>query len=175
MASEHSKKAKSETRKDAYRLYEQSLKLLHDKKYQQAKAILQEIRQGFPDNLELLARVNELFRVTEKRTKSEEFKPKEPISWVDRGVVLHNLGDYSRALECYKKALDKTQSQDQDYVYYAMASSEAGQGNRDKAIGYLKKAIQLKNELRFTARSDPDFDSLADSSEFRELVRPQDK
>jgi len=56
-----------------------------------------------------------------------------------------------------------------------MASSEAGQGNRDKAIGYLKKAIQMKSELRFMARSDPDFEPLAETSEFRELVRPQDK
>ncbi len=175
MALEHSKHQKTEPRKDAYRLYEHSLKLLHEKKYQQAKSTLHEIREGFPDNLELMARVSELLKVTERRAASEEFAPDDPTSWVDRGVVFHNLREYARALECYKKALEKVEDQDQDYVYYAMASSEAGQGNRDKALGYLKKAIQMKNELRFTARSDPDFEPLADSSEFRELVRPQDK
>jgi len=175
MASEHSKSRKTESRKDAYRLYEQGLKLLHEKKYQQATAVLQEIRQNFPNNLELQARVNELLKVSERRAGSEEKLPEDPSSLVDRGVVFHNLREYDRALACYKKALEKAENQEQDYIYYAMASSEAGQGNRDKAIGYLKKAIQLKTELRFMARSDPDFEPLADSSEFRELVRPQDK
>ncbi|MFB3905812.1 MAG: tetratricopeptide repeat protein [Acidobacteriota bacterium] len=175
MASEHSRNLKKEPRKDAYHLYEQGLKLLHEKKYQQAKSVLLEIRQGFPDNLELLARVNELLKVSDKKTGRNEKLPDDPTSLVDRGVVFHNLGEYDQAIACYKKALEKAPTEDKDYIYYAMASSEAGQGNRDKAIGYLKKAIQMKNELRFMARSDPDFEALADSSEFRELVRPQDK
>ncbi len=175
MPSEHSKSQKTEPRKDAYRLYEQGLKLLHDKKYQQARSVLQEIRQNFPDNLELLARVSELLKVSERRAGSKEDLPDDPSSLVDRGVVFHNLREYDRAIACYKKALEKAGNQDQDYIYYAMASSEAGQGNRDKAIGYLKKAIQMKSELRFMARSDPDFEPLAETSEFRELVRPQDK
>jgi len=175
MASEHSRNQKAEPRKDAYHLYEQGLKLLHQKKYQQADSVLQEIKQEFPNNLELLARVNELLKVSQRRAGSGERLPDDPTALVDRGVVYHNLREFDRAIACYKKALEKSENQDQDYIYYAMASSEAGQGNRDKAIGYLKKAIQLKNELRFMARSDPDFEPLADSPEFRELVRPQNK
>jgi tetratricopeptide (TPR) repeat protein len=101
--------------------------------------------------------------------------PDDAASLVDRGVIYHNLHEYDRAIVCYKKALEKAEKHDQDYIYYAMASSEAGQGNRDRAIGYLKKAILMKNELRFMARSDPDFEPLAESPEFRDLVRPQDK
>ncbi|RPJ54524.1 MAG: hypothetical protein EHM23_28830 [Acidobacteria bacterium] len=175
MPSQHPKSQKTQPRKDAYRLYEQSLKLLHEKKYEQAKSVLQEIRQEFPDNLELQARVNEVLKVSERRAGSDEGLPDDPSSLVDRGVVFHNRREYDRAIACYKKALEKAEHQDQDYIYYAMASSEAGQGNRDKAIGYLKKAIQMKSELRFMARSDPDFEPLADSSEFREIVRSQDK
>ena len=107
MPPEHSKNQKSEPRKDAYRLYEQSLKLLHEKKYPQAKSTLEHIRDGFPDNLELQARVNELLKVTERRGGSQEFAPDDPTSWVDRGVMFHNLGQYDRALECYKKALEQ--------------------------------------------------------------------
>jgi tetratricopeptide (TPR) repeat protein len=175
MASEHSKNQKTEPRKDAYRLYEEGLKLFHEKKYQQATTVLQEIRRGFPDDLELQARVNELLKVSERRSGTKEAPPDDPTSLVDRGVVFHNLHDYDEAITCYKKALEKADNKDQDYIYYAMASSEAGQGNRDKAIEYLRKAIQMKSELRFVARSDPDFEPLADSSEFRELVRPQNK
>jgi len=175
MPPQHSRNRSTEPRKDAYHLYEQGLKLLHEKKYQQANSVLQEIKQEFPNNLELLARVNELLKVSERRAGSEEDLPEDPTSLVDRGVVYHNLREYDRAIACYKKALEKAVNQDQDYIYYAMASSEAGQGNKDKAIGYLKKAIQMKNELRFMARSDPDFEPLADSPEFRELVRPQNK
>lgn len=175
MASEHSRNQKTQPRKDAYHLYEQSLKLIHAKKYDQARSLLEEIKHDFPDNLELQARVNELLKVSERRTGSKEKLPEDPTSLVDRGVVFHNLGEYDQALACYTKALEKAENKDQDYIFYAMASSEAGQGNTDKAIGYLKKAIQLKNELRFMARSDPDFETLADSAEFRDLVRPQDK
>jgi len=162
--------------KDVYRLYEDSLKLLHAKKYKEATALLEEIRDNFPENLEIVARVNEWLKVSAKRTLAEEeADPRDATTWVERGVVYHNSGDYPQAIVCFKKALEMAENQDQNYMYYVLASSEAAQGNTDKALGYLKKAIQMKNELRFMARSDPDFEKLSDNSEFRELVRPQNK
>ncbi|HXK59431.1 MAG TPA: tetratricopeptide repeat protein [Acidobacteriota bacterium] len=176
MVLDSSTNQKREPTQDPYRLYEEGLRLLHERKYKEAEALLQEIRDRFHSNTDLVARVNQLLRVPEKRKAAENHLPVNAAGWTDRAVVFHNMGDYKRAIECLEQALKVSGKQEHDYIYYVYACSEARQGNTDKALDYLKKAIQLKSELRFMARSDPDFQTLSQNSEFRELVRgPQNK
>ena len=162
--------------KDVYTSYEEALRLLHDRKYEKAKTLLQKLVGSASDQLELLARINELLKVCEKRLADKEVSNLKPDALVDRAVMLHNKGQYEEALHLFEQAAKAGKSGGvQDYAHYGMAATEAARGNTDKAIQHLKKAIELKNELRFMARSDPDFAGLAENTEFRELVRSPEK
>jgi hypothetical protein len=55
-------------------------------------------------------------------------------------------------------------------LHYAVACLEAAQGNRDAAIGALRKAVGLRPSVASQAREDEDFASLRDDPEFRALL-----
>jgi tetratricopeptide (TPR) repeat protein len=164
-----------EPENDEYRLYEESLRLLHEKKYDEAKSLLGRIKDIPGIELEMLARANDLLKVCEKRSQQSTEVDENATSLMDRGVWLHNAGRYSEALDCYDRAREKMVKENLGHVYYGMAASEAALGETEKALQHLRQAIQLRNEIRYMARNDSDFQSLADSSDFRELTRSQEK
>ena len=55
-------------------------------------------------------------------------------------------------------------------LYYNLACLEAVQGSRDAALAALRRATELRGEVRDWARDDEDFASLRDDPEFRELA-----
>ena len=55
-------------------------------------------------------------------------------------------------------------------AWYNKACIESLQNNRHKAIEYLRKAINLENKHKETAKADNDFDNIRDSQEFKELT-----
>jgi tetratricopeptide (TPR) repeat protein len=171
------KSRKAHVEKDVYALYEESLRLLHGGKYDKAKSQLHKLLGLASEHLELVARINGLLKICERRLVEPQAPEQTPGALIDRGVMLHNLGQYDEALKCYERAAQKAAKTGnlQDAVQYAMAATEAAMGNTDKAIQHLRKAIELNAELRFMARSDPDFAKLAENNEFRELARSQEK
>ena len=54
-----------------------------------------------------------------------------------------------------------------------MAAAEVCIGNTTQGLKYLKKAITMNEENRFFANNDPDFEPIADSPEFEELIHPE--
>ncbi|MFQ5930471.1 MAG: hypothetical protein ACE5MK_12310 [Acidobacteriota bacterium] len=75
-------------------------------------------------------------------------------------------------MHCYSRAL-KLSKKKNDHIYYALAATELSTGNIDNALKYLKKAIEIKEENRFFAYNDPDFERLATNQKFRELIHPE--
>ena len=60
-----------------------------------------------------------------------------------------------------------------DRGYYGKACCYALQGETEKAIEHLQKAIEIKPRLsRKEAKTNPDFDSIRDDDRFRALVYP---
>jgi Cupin domain len=57
-------------------------------------------------------------------------------------------------------------------LHYHVACLEALQGNREHALSALRRAIEVRPEVREWARDDDDFASLAEDPEFRALVVP---
>jgi quercetin dioxygenase-like cupin family protein len=57
-------------------------------------------------------------------------------------------------------------------LHYHVACLEAVQGNRARALTALRRALELRPELREPARQDEDFASLAEDPEFGALVAP---
>jgi hypothetical protein len=56
-------------------------------------------------------------------------------------------------------------------LHYNLACLEALTGDRERALGSLRRAVELRPDLREWAREDSDFESLRDDQEFSALTR----
>lgn len=162
----------SQRQKDVYRLYEDALRLVHKKDYKKARSAFEKIKEEFQDELEIAAKANEYIRVCDRRLGISGETKTSGDELIDQGVMYHNLGDYRQAVACYSQALEQPGA-DQAVIQYALAASQAAQGETAKAVENLKKAVAGRPELRFTIRNDPDFHILDENLEFKELIRPR--
>jgi tetratricopeptide (TPR) repeat protein len=55
-------------------------------------------------------------------------------------------------------------------AFYNRAIAFSYQNNVDEAVETLKKAIELNEKYKEDAVNDPDFEAIADSERFKELV-----
>ncbi len=162
----------SQPQADVYRLYEKALRLIHNKEYQKARDAFQHIKEQFPDELEVQAKVNEYTKVCDRRLGLASEPAISGDELIDQGVMYHNAGDYKKAVACFSQALEQAGT-DKPVIQYALAASETAQGETAKALENLKKAVRGRPELRFTVRNDPDFQVLNENLEFKELIKPQ--
>lgn len=109
-------------------------------------------------------------------------------AWCEKGEVLERLGRFEEANKCFDESLgvfcyDLSLSLEDDLEIiatpednsadgsYNQACFHAIQGNVDRAIDYLKKAIS-KNPDKYSAMAseDLDFNSISDDSRFQQLT-----
>jgi tetratricopeptide (TPR) repeat protein len=154
-----------------YKAYEDALKVFYKKNYAKAKERLTQVLAKFPEEAEVLVRVQSFLKVCERQLESHKNTASSPEEIFNQGVFYHNSGQYEDALENYSRAL-KLSKIDQDHIYYAMAATELSMGNPNTALQNLEKAIQMNHENRFFAHNDPDFKLLAADQTFQKLIQP---
>jgi quercetin dioxygenase-like cupin family protein len=95
----------------------------------------------------------------------------EPSPWEDVFVAnsYADSGDLERAREVFAELLDK--NPDAWQGFFNAACLEARLGDRERAFGYLERAIELEPErAREFANTDSDFDSIRDDARFVALL-----
>ena len=166
--------AKTSKKADIYKLYADALASLNKKQYPKTQKLLDQIKQDFPTEVAVLARVDLLLRVCEARI--DEAAKKGPASSeeaYDLGVFIHNQGLYDDALKLFDKA-QKLGKGETDHIHYAIAATEASLGNTQNALNSLKSAIKTNPQNRILAQNDPDFEPLARNKEFAQVLSPED-
>ncbi len=89
----------------------------------------------------------------------------------DYAVSLLNDGHYEDAREQFKlilKANDKA-----DYALYGLAVLSSMTGDSHQCLEHLTEAIRQNPRNRIQARSDSDFQDMADDPRFTELLYPE--
>ncbi len=76
-------------------------------------------------------------------------------------------GDHKRARRLLEEALTET---DAAVVHYQLACVEALDGNADRAVEELERAVQREERFRAIAAGDDDFAALRDDPRFVELT-----
>ena len=66
---------------------------------------------------------------------------REPVFWLDQGGLFATYGNYSRAVEAFKKALALDENLSEAHYDIALAYSELGE--LDQAIAEINRAITL--------------------------------
>ena len=94
-----------------------------------------------------------------------------PEEQYDYAISQLNTGYFEEAREQFESIL--AAHPESDYVYYGLALLEAITGSAQECLANLSRAIELNPRNRLQARSDTDFQSMADDPRFTELLYPE--
>src|SRR5262245_37273286 len=152
---------------------ERGLQSLHKQNYTEALGHFEAIREGYPDEKELLDRAQVYARICqnmmgEKKAASNR-KPEEMFYL---GVMKANDANYEEAVDFLDRALQLNPKDDK--AHYVMASTRALKGDREQALNHLKEAIDINATNRIYAQNDPDFEPIRSDDGFQNLIYPDE-
>jgi len=161
-------KAKKTEYEQALTAYNLAMKSFNKGEFQKAKEGLSAIAGSFPEEREVIDRVNIYLQICENRLNP----PKVPLNtrkdFFQNGVYLMNQGQYAEALESLEKALSKEPKNAK--FLFAMADVSCLKGDLDQCLDFLKQAVGLDPSLAILAKNEVDFESIREDSRFLEIT-----
>ena len=149
--------------------YEAGVKLMQERKFDRAKAMLQKVVEG--PSRELADRAAMHLNICSRELGRTSTSFKTPEEHYDYAVSLMNQGNYDESRAHLEKILK--QQPKADYAMYGLAILDCVTGKVEDALRHLDEAIRLNPANRFQARNDSDFQNLADDPRFTELLYPE--
>ncbi|HEX6509927.1 MAG TPA: tetratricopeptide repeat protein, partial [Chloroflexota bacterium] len=156
-------------RKATLVIYESALKLMQTGKFEKAHAAFSQMLDGAPQDLADRARMYIAACVSQIDKKTTKFESHEER--YDYAISLLNQGHYEDAREHFQQILQENEGA--DYAFYGLALLASMTGDTKDCIQHLGEAIRLKAQNRLQARSDSDFESMAEDPRFTELLYPE--
>jgi len=148
----------------AVKAFEQAVKIFNKRQFDSAKALFENLSAKYPQEFEILARVNTYLRVCNQRLAKSAAAPQNADELYDRGVFALNTVDYAVARGNFEQALQI--KPDEAYIIYSLAVTLLQLGEIDRALEYLQRAIQLQPRLRSQILNDSDFTELRENRQF---------
>jgi TolA-binding protein len=149
--------------------YQMALQLMQQGKYEKAHALFEKLVNSGPP--ELLERSRVYLAACERNVRSAELKFNSVEEQYDYAVSLLNTGFYGEAEEQFDDILAKYPSA--DYAHYGLAILKSMTDRPEECLHHLSKSIELNAQNRIQARSDSDFQDMADDPRFTELLYPE--
>lgn len=149
--------------------YESGLRAMQERKFDKAKSLFQKIIANGPK--EFADRAGVHLNACNQQLAKTSVSFKTPAEHYDYVVSLMNVGDYVTAREHLDQLTSKNPKL--DYIWYGFAVLDCLTGHFEDALKRLDTAIRLNPANRFQARSDADFNNMADDPRFTELLYPE--
>ncbi len=164
------RRARLSTFSAALKIYETGFKLMQSEKFDRAKTVFSELIKEFPNETELLDRAHVLIQACDKRMLEAKKAPRlqGADDYYEVGVAQLNGHEVDKALENLLHALKLAPNG--DHILYALAAVSALKGDREAALDYLGRAVEQRQENRFLAVNDEDFESLSEDSDFIQIT-----
>jgi len=156
-------------RAQALSLYEAALRLMQEGKYEAAHTKFNQILTESPGDLADRIRMYINACLMQASKGKTDFKSHEER--YDYAISLLNTGHYEDAREELKTIL--ADNQGADYAFYGLAVLSSMTGDSHTCLEHLSEAIRLNARNRIQARSDSDFQDMADDPRFTELLYPE--
>lgn len=162
--------ASDPARKEALQQYEAAVKLLHEGKYDKAHVAFEKLLAASPADFADRIRmyIETCLKLSPKGKDSGFSSPEERY---DYAISLLNDGHYEDAREHLNEIIKGNSSA--DYAFYGLAVLASMTGDSHKCLEHLSQAISLNSLNRIQARSDSDFQDMADDPRFTELLYPE--
>jgi len=161
--------AADDARVQALKLYEAALKLMQEGKYAQAHVAFNQMLATSPPELGHSVRMYINACVQQVAKGKTEFSSHEER--YDYAISLLNNGNYEDARKEFREILAENESA--DYAFYGLAVLASMTGDAHTCLEHLTEAIRLNTRNRIQARSDSDFQDMADDPRFTELLYPE--
>jgi tetratricopeptide (TPR) repeat protein len=152
-------------RETALKNFETAIGFFQRRNYEKAAGLFQKVAASPVSEMADRARVHLRFC---ERKRHHEKRPKTAEGYYARGVAALNGRDFDRAIEYLNKS-DKM-APNKEHIHYALAAVYGLRGDSDNAFDHLEAAIRLRPQNRIQARSDEDFEALADDPRFSRLL-----
>ena len=149
--------------------YQNGLQWMHEGKYEKARHVFEKLSQEGP--VEILERVRVYLAACERHAQRSGLSFNSPEEQYDYAISLLNTGFYEEARDQFQGILKSNPTA--DYAYYGLAILESMTGLAEPCLEHLAKAIELSPRNRIQARSDSDFQDMADDPRFTELLYPE--
>jgi tetratricopeptide (TPR) repeat protein len=149
--------------------YQSALQSLHEGKYEKARAGFEKLSHEGP--AEVLERVRVYLTACERHLRQRGLAFTNSEEQYDYAISLLNTGFYQEARGQFENILQF--NPEADYAYYGLAILESMTGQAEQCLEHLSKAIELNSRNRIQARSDSDFQDMADDPRFTELLYPE--
>ncbi|MBS1873554.1 MAG: tetratricopeptide repeat protein [Acidobacteria bacterium] len=131
-------------------------------------------------------------RAINQYQKALRFSPDSASIWSNLGTAQFARKKYEEAMKCYQKAmsldpdvferkgttgvlLQERSVQERAKFHYYQAKLYAKQGQTDRALLYLRKALEEGLKERDKIKNEPDFESIREMKEFQELIETQQR
>ncbi|MDE3104603.1 MAG: tetratricopeptide repeat protein [Acidobacteriota bacterium] len=157
------------SREQAMATYGAALQLMQSGKFTEAHQALEQLLPACPGDVADRVRVYMSACLTQITARETTFSSHEER--FDYAVSLLNHGNYDDAREQFRAILDAESSA--DYAYYGLAVLCSMTGDVQTCLENLTEAIRLNPQNRIQARSDSDFQDMADDPRFTELLYPE--
>ncbi len=148
--------------------------MIHLQKQHHAEALerFQAIADSFPQEKELLDRVQVYLRICKNMLERKPPQPRRPEDYFYFGVMKANDAEYDEAVRLLGRALEANPKDEK--IHYVLASTLALKGDRQDALKHLREAVELNATNRIYARNDPDFEPIRDDETFQNLIHPEE-
>lgn len=156
-------------RKATLALYESAMKLMQSGKFDKAHSAFTQMLATAPQDLADRIRMYIAACVAQIEKGTTKFESQEER--YDYAISLLNQGNYEDARQHFQDILAKNQSA--DYAFYGLALLASMTGDTQECIDKLREAIRLNDHNRLQARSDSDFEGVAEDPRFTELLYPE--
>jgi len=149
--------------------YEAALRLMQEGKYDKAKAAFEKMLEAGAGDLAERIRMYIAACLQQASRGKAAFTNNEER--YDYAVSLLNDGNYEDAREEFQAILKVDGNA--DYAFYGLAVLASMTGDAQKCLENLTEAIRQNPRNRIQARSDSDFQDMADDPRFTELLYPE--
>lgn len=148
--------------------YQTAVTLMQQGNFAAAHPALQKLLHDAPPEITDRIRVYLAACVAQSTKTDQEFH--SPEEQYDYAISLLNDGQYEDAREHLNQIVDGDKNA--DYGFYGLAVLASMTGDAETCLDKLTEAIRLNGHNRFQARSDSDFQNVADDPRFTELLYP---
>ncbi|HLH33717.1 MAG TPA: tetratricopeptide repeat protein [Alloacidobacterium sp.] len=168
-ASEKAKPVVDKAHEQALQQYQNAVQLMQEGKFEKARAAFEKLMPSAPP--ELLERSRVYLAACERNAKQSELTFATVGEQYDYAISLLNTGDYEDARDQLEGILKKNPKA--DFAHYGLAILDSMTGQAEECLEHLIAAIELNPQNRIQARSDSDFQDMADDPRFTELLYPE--
>jgi tetratricopeptide (TPR) repeat protein len=150
-------------------LYEAAIRLMQEGKYDKAHSAFSQMLASSPTDL--AERIRMYINACLQHSAKGKSKFDSGEERYDYAVSLLNDGNYEDARAQLKQII--AENNEADYAFYGLAVLSSMTGDAHTCLEHLTEAIRLNPRNRIQARTDSDFQDMADDPRFTELLYPE--